>query len=94
MTFVNLHAKPSNAPTDAFYVLAPQTSTPQGRVPFLHDHLVGTVRPQYQGDNGVRYHSFFVLCSAHGISSGGCVPTMTAIGAGPYPSPRPSTGSC
>jgi hypothetical protein len=83
MKFVNLTPKPSNAPTVNFYVMAPQTGTPEGLVPFLHDHLIGDVRRHNQGDerggNRVRYHGFFVLCSAQGISSGGCVPTMTAI---------------
>lgn len=83
MTFINLTPKPSNAPTHNFYVLAPQTGTPQGTVPFLHDHLIGAVRPQNHGDdrsgNRVRYHGFFVLCSAQGLASGGCVSTMTAI---------------
>ncbi len=83
MTFVNLNPKPTNAPTDNFYVTAPQTGTPQGLVPFLHDHVIGDVPRQNHGDdrddNGVRYHGFFVLCSAQGISSGGCVPTMTSI---------------
>jgi hypothetical protein len=27
----------------------------------------------------VRYHGFLVLCSAQGISSGGCLPTMLPI---------------
>lgn len=83
MTFVNLNPKPSNAPTVNFYVLAPQTGAPQGLVPFLHDHVIGDVPRHSRGDdldNGrVRYHGFFVLCSAQGISSGGCVPAMTAI---------------
>jgi hypothetical protein len=86
MTFVNLNPKPSNAPTVNFYVLAPQTDTPQGRVPFLHDHVIGDVRSQRDHrddrddrDGRVRYHAFFVLCSAQGISSGRCVPAMTSI---------------
>jgi len=83
MTFVDLNPTPSNAPTHNFYVLAPQTRTPQGRVPFLHDHVIGDVSPQNHGDdrgnNRVRYHGYFVLCSAQGISTGGCVPTMTSI---------------
>lgn len=87
MRFVNLTPKPSTAPTDNFYVMAPQTGAPQGTAPFLHDHLIGDVRPQNQGDdrgdnrgdNRVRYHGYFVLCSAQGISSGGCVPTRTTI---------------
>ena len=52
-------------------------------VPFLHDHVIGDVSPQTHGDdrgnNLVRYHGYFVLCSAQGISTGGCVPTMTSI---------------
>jgi hypothetical protein len=83
MTFVDLNPKPSNAPTEKFYVMAPQTGTPQGRVPFLHDHLIGDVSRHSHGDdrgnNRVRYHGYFVLCTAQGISSGGCVATMTLI---------------
>jgi hypothetical protein len=91
MTFVNLNPKPSNARTHNFYVMAPQTGTPQGLVPFLHDHVIGDVPSQDHGDgrddgrgddrgnDRVRFHGFFVLCSAQGISSGGCVPTMTSI---------------
>ena len=44
MTFTNLNPKPSNAPTDNFYVVAPQTGTPQGTGPFPHDHAVGLSR--------------------------------------------------
>jgi hypothetical protein len=83
MTFIDLNPAPSNAPTRNFYVLAPQTGAPQGTVPFLHDHVIGDVSRQSnggdRGDNPVRYHGYFVLCSAQGISSGGCVPTMTSI---------------
>jgi hypothetical protein len=83
MTFVDLNPAPSNAPRRNFYVLAPQTGAPQGSVPFLHDHVVGDVSPQSRGDdrgnNLVRYHGYFVLCTAEGISSGGCVPAMTSI---------------
>ena len=90
MRFVNFNPKPSNARTHNFYVIAPQTGTSQGRVPFLHDHVVGDVRSRNHGDDRgndrVRYHAFFVLCSALGISSGGCVPTMTSIpGVGTIP---------
>jgi hypothetical protein len=80
MKFVNLNPKPSNAPTVNFYVLAPQTDTPQGLVPFLHDHVIGDVQNHGEDPVGrVRYHGFFVLCSAQGISSGACVYTMTSI---------------
>ena len=75
MTFVDLKPTPSNAPTANFYVTAPQkTRTPQGSTPFNHDHVVGDVPPQNH-----RYHGFFVLCSAQGISSGDCLYTMTTI---------------
>lgn len=83
MTFVDQNPSPSTAPTLKFYVLAPQTRVPQGTVPFLHDHVTGDVSPQNQGndrgDNPVRYHGYFVLCSAQGISTGGCVPAITSI---------------
>lgn len=76
MTFVQFNPAPSNAPTRNFYVVAPQTESPQGWVPFLHDHVIGGLSPQ---NHQVRYHAFFVLCSAQGIASGGCVPAMTFI---------------
>ena len=83
MTFVDLNPSPSSAPIHSFYVLAPQTRVPQGSVPFLHDHVIGDLSPQNHGDdpgnNLVRYHGYFVLCSAQGISTGACVPTMTSI---------------
>src|SRR5256712_13274443 len=62
-----------------FYVLAPQTSTPQGTNPFNHDHVINDIPSQNQGDYNVRVHGFFVFCSAQGISSGACVPTMTSF---------------
>jgi hypothetical protein len=81
MKFVNFNPKPSNAHTHNFYVIAPQTGTSQGRVPFLHDHVIGDVQNHGddRGNDRVRYHAYFVLCSAKGISSGACVPTMTSI---------------
>lgn len=83
MTFLDLNPAPSNAPRSNFYVLAPQTGAPQGSVPFLHDHVIGDVSPQSHGDNRgnnpVRYHGYFVFCSAQGIASGGGVPSMTSI---------------
>jgi hypothetical protein len=85
MKFVNFSPKPSNVPTANFYVLAPQTDTPQGTVPFLHDHVIGDVPSQNHGEDPagrVRYHAYFVLCSAQGLSSGACVPTMTTIAPG------------
>ena len=52
MTFVDLNPAPSTASVRNFYVLAPQTHTPQGTVPFLHDHVIGDVSPQNHGDDG------------------------------------------
>ncbi len=76
MTFVDMNPAPSNGPVRNFYVLAPQIHTPQGTVPFLHDHVISNVG----NDSGlVRYHAYFVLCSAEGLSSGGCVASMTSI---------------
>jgi hypothetical protein len=83
MIFVDLNPTPSNVPTHKFYVMAPQTRTPQGSVPFLHDHLIGDVSARSHGDNRsnnlVRYHGYFVLCSAQGISTGRCVARMTLV---------------
>jgi hypothetical protein len=62
-----------------FYVLAPQTSTPQGTNPFNHDHVISDIPSQNHGDYNVRVHGIFVFCSALGISSGACVPTMTSF---------------
>ena len=62
-----------------FYVLAPQTSTPQGTNPFNHDHVINDIPSQNHGDYNVRVHGIFVFCSAEGISSGACVPTMTSF---------------
>jgi len=73
---------------DPFYVLAPQTDTPQGAPPntFPHDHVVRAVPAQNQGQYSVRMQGFFVLCSGQGIVSGACVPSWTSIG-GPDPLP-------
>ena len=81
MTFVDLNPTPSNPSDVNFYVLAPQTGTPQGSVPFFHDHVTANTRPhdENHGDLNVNYHGVFVACSAQGISSGACVPTMTSF---------------
>ena|SRR6266516_2069188 len=87
MTFANLQfSATTNAPTNNFYLVAPQTGTPQGPPPpFPHDHVLGDAPPQNHGDYNVHYHAFFVLCSAQGISSGGCVPTMASTPQGTIP---------
>ena len=89
MTFVDLNPTPSNPSDVNFYVVAPQTATPQGAgpfSPFLHDHVTDTpTHEENHGDLNVRYHGFLVFCSAQGISSGACVPTMTSIGGGIVP---------
>ena len=76
-----------------FSVLAPQTDTPQGALPFPHDHVVGNAPARNAGSYVVHLRGFFVLCSAEGIASGGCVPTMTAIpGLGTIPLARTVNG--
>ena len=82
MTFSNQHFAGSTPhDLDPFYVLAPQTSAPQGYPPntFPHDHVVRDVPAQNHGDYSVQLQGFFVFCSALGIGSGGCVPAMTTI---------------
>jgi hypothetical protein len=80
MTFSNLQFPPTtNAPMGNFYVLAPQTDTLQGWVPFPHDHVVGDAPAQNHGGYDVHWHGYFVFCSAQGIASGACVPSMTTI---------------
>src|SRR5918911_1046473 len=64
MTFSNLDfPSTTGAPMGNFYVLAPQTDTLQGWVPFPHDHVVGNVPSQGHADHSVRLHGYFVLCS-------------------------------
>ena len=77
---------------DAFYVIAPQSDTPQGAPPntFPHDHVVRDVPAQNHGDYSVHLQGFFVLCSGQGIVSGACVPSWTSIG-GPDPLPLATT---
>ena len=82
MTFANVQfrgATPSDQ-LDYFYVVAPQTATPQSvTAPFRHDHVVRDVPRQNDGTYRVHLRGIFVLCSAEGITSGGCVPTMSTI---------------
>ena len=92
MTFVDLNPTPANPSDVSFYVLAPQTGTPQGGpVPFFHDHVTDETRSLEEnhdvkhGERNVHYRGFLVFCSAQGISSGACVPTMTSTPQGILP---------
>jgi len=93
MVFSNQHftgATPQEL--DPFYVLAPQTSAPQGYPPntFPHDHVVRDVPAQNHGNYSVQLQGFFVVCSGQGIVSGACVPSWTSVG-GPDPLPFATT---
>lgn len=93
MTFSNTTFKGATPrDLDGFYVVGPQTDTPQGAPPntFAHDHVVRDVPAQNHGTYSVRLQGFFVLCSGEGIVSGACVPTWTSIG-GPDPLPFATT---
>jgi hypothetical protein len=93
MTFSNQHfAGSTPKPLDPFYVIAPQTSRPQGAPPntFPHDHVVRDVPAQNHGTYAVQLQGFFVVCSGQGITSGACVPSWTSIG-GPDPLPFAAT---
>ena len=63
-----------NAKVQNFYVIAPQTDTPQGDIPPIHDHTIQAA----PGDRGWTpiMHGYFVLCSEKGLTSG-CVATPT-----------------
>ena len=69
--------KVPSANVQNFYVTAPQTSEPQGALPFPHDHTIA--RLPREGRHTVFLHGYFVFCSAEGISTGGCMPVMTTI---------------
>jgi hypothetical protein len=94
MTFSNQQFPPTtNAPMGNFYVLAPQTDTLQGTVPFRHDHVAGNAPAQNHGGYTVHYHSYFVFCSEQGMASGACVPSVTTIpGFGTVPFARTVNG--
>jgi hypothetical protein len=63
-----------NAKVQNFYVIAPQTATPQGDIPPIHDHTIQAA----PGDRGWTpfMHGYFVLCSEKRLTSG-CVATPT-----------------
>jgi hypothetical protein len=64
-----------SAKVQNFYVIAPQTDTPQADVPPIHDHTIQAA----PGDPGFTpfMHGYFVICSAEGLTSGDCVATFT-----------------
>jgi hypothetical protein len=77
-------SQPAGATVQDFYVTAPQTDVAQGALPFPHDHVIAVM----PGQSGYSrwMHGYFVLCSADGISTGGCVPEiMTVPGLGTVP---------
>ena len=82
MTFADVQFR-GKVPADGlgvFYVTAPQDDTPQSEeAAFAHDHTVGGVPGQNQGTYSVRLQTFFVLCTAGGIASGTCVPTVSPL---------------
>lgn len=93
MTFSNQGFKGATPKElDPFYVVAPQTDTPQGAPPatFPHDHVVRDVPAHNHGNYSVKLQGFFVLCSGQGIVSGACVPFWTSPG-GPDPLPFATT---
>jgi hypothetical protein len=60
-----------SAKTQNWYILGPQTATPQGPEPgFFHDHVITTA----PGQSGFTpfLHGYLVICSPEGISTGAC----------------------
>jgi len=74
-----------SAKQQRFYVLAPQTESPQGATPgFPHDHVIGAAH----GETGYTpfLHAYFVICSPEGISTGACLFNIeTPPGGAPLP---------
>jgi hypothetical protein len=83
MTFSNVTFS-GNSPKelDPFYVLAPQTDTPQGPppAPFAHDHVARAVPADNHGTYSVKLQGYFVLCSGQGLVSGACAATWMSPG--------------
>jgi hypothetical protein len=81
MTFSNVTFS-GNTPKalDPFYVLAPQTGTPQGAPPntFPHDHVTRDLPAHNGGTYSTKLQGYFVLCSGQGIVSGACAFDWTA----------------
>lgn len=78
MDFFDL-AVTSAPSTRAFYVVAPQSTAPQGTFPFPHDHIL-------ELDDTTYWHGYFVVCTPSALASGACVAT-----AGPGGLPLMST---
>ena len=64
-----------NAKVQNFYVIAPQTGTPQGDIPPIHDHTMQAAPGDPEWTPFM--HGYFVLCSELGLASGACVATFT-----------------
>ena len=93
MTFPQAaHPLPGSRNTNVmnFYVVAPQTDTPQGALPFGHDHVV----PAMPGEAGysVYLQGYLVLCSAEGLTSGACEATIIQYGGATLPLARTVNG--
>jgi hypothetical protein len=82
MTFANVQFR-GKVPSDRlgnFYVIGPQDDTPQSEdATFVHDHTVAGTPQQNHGSYRVHLRGIFVLCSAEGIESGACVPTLSPL---------------
>jgi len=74
-----------NRSTDVmtFYVVAPQTETPQATLPFVHDHVV----PAMPGEPGYSPYleGYLVLCSEEGLTSGACEATFVEFAGATLP---------
>ena len=82
MTFANVRFA-GNVPSErlgVFYVTGPQDDTPQSEgAAFVHDHTVNATPRHGHGAYSVHLRTFFALCSAGGIASGACVPTVSPL---------------
>ena len=73
-----------HAKTQPFYVVAPQTDTPQGDVQaFVHNHTIAAA-PGSRGWTPFM-HGYYVICSAEGISTGACQYSLRTIPGGEIP---------
>jgi hypothetical protein len=71
---------------DPFYVVAPQTATPQGAMAgFPHDHVTRSTPHDKAGPITVKLQGFFVFCTAEGLTTGDCVPHWMSTGGDPLP---------